>query len=71
VDQHRKEARETLSEEARKLHTELCELPTVVTELRQMLAAQHASAFEGKPEAFAQFLRYRACLRRTPAPFKL
>ena len=49
MDQHRKEARETLSEEARKLHTELCELPTVVTELRQMLAAEHAKVLNLPP----------------------
>jgi hypothetical protein len=49
VDQHRKEARETLSEEVRKVHTELCELSTVVTELRQMLVAEHAKMLDLPP----------------------
>jgi hypothetical protein len=49
MDQHRKEARETLSEQVRKLHTEPCELSTVVTELRQMLAAERAKVLNLPP----------------------
>jgi hypothetical protein len=33
----------------RKLHTELCELSTVVTELRQMLAAERAKVLNLPP----------------------
>jgi hypothetical protein len=46
MDQRREEARETLSDEVCKLRTELCELSTIVTELRQALAAEHAKVLD-------------------------
>jgi hypothetical protein len=54
MDQHRKEAREALADEVRNLRSELCELSTVVTELRQMLAAEHAKVLDLPPLPLAR-----------------
>ena len=46
IDQHRNETRLALSDEVRKLRTELCELLGVVAELRKMLAADNTRALD-------------------------
>jgi hypothetical protein len=49
MDQRRKEERQALSDEVRKLRIELCELSTVVSGLRQVLAAERAKVLDLPP----------------------
>ena len=49
MDQHRKEARNALSDEVRKLRTELCEVSAMLAELQRVLAAEHATALDLPP----------------------
>jgi hypothetical protein len=54
MDQHRKEARNALSDEVRKLRTELCELSAMLAELQRVLAAEHAKVLDRPPLPLAR-----------------
>jgi hypothetical protein len=46
IDEQRKKARQQLHEEVKLLRAELCELSTVVSELRKVIASEHARVLD-------------------------